>query len=633
MAKSIYFEKIRLLHYPLITYYLWRGHGVFVFDIHFNLKRKFWLRRWIHEGMIKRLYVPEIAKEYGEAIDQTESVFKNHFARNPVIKIISNLYGSDEAATVFKNRLLWDIFRSLYIHSYLAPLGNFLFIPDKYLIYRNWIRRECEIPIPWWSFCFSVFHRTWDKFCYLGGAFVYQFLRMLPLFVGAVFAGTRKRNHYQYAMALCQPLNVKFENKRGFDFLLDSKNITTRNTLFILYMPMAGDWLKTYQARGYQFFKIYETLRFKNLFRIHLSFQQWAFAMLAWLKILRNFFGNDLLLLEALRSLHYYLEYCNLASFVSFENYIYTNLESAKQIAMNILIRKGGGKTWNYSLFIGGPLLYVKDPAELPDRRHLFWAFSNSDHFLGINRSVIDYHKIHRQNVQNYHVIGCIYSEMVRQSFLEVDKNSVAGKYFHSQWNGSQKIVSFFDTTYIDAPNCVTNYEDGIGFYQDILRLHEERKDFLFIIKSSKKASYFIYPKGQWSSPKMGRRILQIWDRLQQSNRVYWAGDAGDMPTIMAISDCVVTHCLSSPTAEALGARKKAVWYEPGFKHRDLVYDKIPGLVLHGYEDLKKRLQSLLYQTSDEEYNDYLNRYIKGNLEYQLDGLALTRFRNLLVQN
>jgi len=98
----------------------------------------------------------------------------------------------------------------------------------------------------------------------------------------------------------------------------------------------------------------------------------------------------------------------------------------------------------------------------------------------------------------------------------------------------------------------------------------------------------------------------------------------------MAISDLVITHCMSSPTVEALGARKKAFWYESGDKHRGLAYDKIPQLVIHGYHDLKKRIEYLLYEINDDEYDEYLNKNIKSKIEYQLDGLALTRFRKLI---
>ena len=61
------------------------------------------------------------------------------------------------------------------------------------------------------------------------------------------------------------------------------------------------------------------------------------------------------------------------------------------------------------------------------------------------------------------------------------------------------------------------------------------------------------------------------------------------------------------------------------------MYDQIPGLCVHGFDELTARVDKLLYKTTDEEYNEYLDRHIRGKVESHLDGLALTRFRQLLA--
>ena len=59
--------------------------------------------------------------------------------------------------------------------------------------------------------------------------------------------------------------------------------------------------------------------------------------------------------------------------------------------------------------------------------------------------------------------------------------------------------------------------------------------------------------------------------------------------------------------------------------------DKIPNFVAHNYEELKRLVQKLLYETSEEEYRDFLNTYVKGKIDPYLDGKAVTRFQELLV--
>ena len=315
---------------------------------------------------------------------------------------------------------------------------------------------------------------------------------------------------------------------------------------------------------------------------------------------------------------------------ISFENYIYTNQEGFAQILANAFIKGQGGRTWNYSSFFGGGVLYARN-SDFKDVRHILWAYLNSDHFLGVNEEVIKYHKMHSQTVKDYHCIGSIYSEMVRDCLKEINKEQVVKQFFKKKLNGETKILSFFDTSFVDSDDAVTTFQDAIDFYQDIIRLMDETREIFIIIKPSKDEAYFVSPNGQWSSPKKGNQILPLWDNLKSNPRVFWAGHAGDVPVIIAVSDLVITHCMSSPTAEALGAKKKAIWYESGEKHRGLMYDRIPGLLAHGYNDLKEQIKYLLYELPEDEYEAYLMKHIKEKVDSHLDGLALTRFRTLIA--
>ncbi|MCX5709088.1 MAG: hypothetical protein NTY14_09015, partial [Candidatus Omnitrophica bacterium] len=79
------------------------------------------------------------------------------------------------------------------------------------------------------------------------------------------------------------------------------------------------------------------------------------------------------------------------------------------------------------------------------------------------------------------------------------------------------------------------------------------------------------------------------------------------------------------------GAGKKAFWYESGNKHKGILYDSIPGLIVHGYDELEKMTNRLLNDVSDSQYCEYTQRHIKNRVEGHFDGSALTRFRNLLA--
>ena len=89
----------------------------------------------------------------------------------------------------------------------------------------------------------------------------------------------------------------------------------------------------------------------------------------------------------------------------------------------------------------------------------------------------------------------------------------------------------------------------------------------------------------------------------------------------------------TSTTFEALSVRNRAIWYDATNKFTDTFYDQILGLVCHGYEILLGRVKDLLFNISDMDYNEYLDKFVKGSIEKYLDGMAITRFRKLLAEN
>jgi hypothetical protein len=54
-------------------------------------------------------------------------------------------------------------------------------------------------------------------------------------------------------------------------------------------------------------------------------------------------------------------------------------------------------------------------------------------------------------------------------------------------------------------------------------------------------------------------------------------------------------------------------------------------LVCRGYDELAKRVRELLFDVTDPEYAKYVEEYIEGKIVPNCDGLALTRFRELLI--
>ncbi len=631
----IFFETIHVMHLPVLVYYLLRGWAVSVFDFSGTLKRNRLLRSLINRGRIHRIYIRPIHPAHGDAIDQTERIF-THLRAGWVPRTLARLYQNPETDLAFKKILVREVFKCLYINYYLRERSDVVrFVPWSYHRSARLLRRHSDIrlaPLPtvrWASLCFAcmvfVEHLLWR-----GVLLGYMMPRLLCALVAkgcAISSGGIAR--YAYGIALDQAFQIKFDGKRGFDWLLDHQAITKANTLFFVNFPAPAAWLASKQREGYQFYDTRRAVAWRAVLSSPLPWPAIARLWIACCRLLVAGMGDPALFRCGVLGLQAALKWQIVFRQVGVHHYLYTNQEGFSQIYINLLVKQHGGSTWNYSSFIGGGLLYARN-GDFAAVRNVLWAFLNSDHFLAVSPAVIDYYKLHAQQIRHYCAIGSIYSQMVREIAIDGDRSAWLVRTINRDLPSQARIVAFFDTSFVDSDEVMTSYDDALVFYRDILRLLAESPQLFVVIKPSKEESYFIAPAGQWSSVEKGHRLLAVWKELQQHPRVHWAGHHGDVPSIIAMSDLVVTHCLSSPTAEAIGAGKKAIWYESGEKHRGVLFDRIPGLIVHGYDALVVRIAELLEDTA---YPRYIEQYIKGAVETHVDGMALSRLRQIISQS
>lgn len=620
------------------------GHEIYVFDFNCNLKQQKWLMPLINSEKIKRIFVKNLCKEQGKAIDQTEIIYSN-LKNQKLSQIITSLYGTEQVSSIFKRELIREIFKCIYINNYFKKNekrleGRIYFVPEKFNIYKNLIMKYGDytltefnrIRIYKWSMPILPLILLQEKSRYYFATILFVGIKALLLAFGKL-KNQKKATpvHFKYMIPLDQNFLIKFEGSRRFDFLLNDKEIIRENTVFFVTFAVGNDWLMRHRRKGYNIIEGKDIYGFHKLLNINCNYLFVKSALKAVFKMFWCWHNLTPYLRAFFICIRTFVNWQLIFRQVSFEKYIYTNNESERQLAINILIRNNKAKTYDYSSFIGGPYLRAMGEDYFVDLRHPSRSYMNADYFLAMNEDTVKYYKLHHQTIGEYCIIGCIYSEMVKSVEAVFNKEKMLLEYFNKTKEfKNKKIISFFDTSFIDSPDSPSTFEDCIGFYQDIIKLLDSRRDILVIIKPSKNEEWFITPSHQWSSIR-GYKIIELWNILKKNSNVCWAGDSGDIPAIMAVSDLVITFCMSSPTAEALGARKRAIWYESGNKHRGLLYDQIPGLIVHGYNDLEEGVDYLLHKVTDEEYNRYLEQNIKGKVESYLDGKALTRFRNLLV--
>lgn len=643
---TVFFDDLPLVMFPVLLFYLLRGDEIRIFDFNCNLKSSKILARLINNGRIKRVFVKPNSKEHGDAIDYTEILF-DKISGKRLTKIISTLYQDSETALIFKKEMVFEVFKCIYIDRFFSSFNSdgesdreCVLIQSRSWKYEEYLKKyipeslglRTNAIIPRWAspFRFLGYYSLWCKY-YFASICCIVILGTLSTY-GRVNRIIYVKNKFKFVIPLEQNHQIKFKGERGFDFLLDNYRVNKENTLFLAGDFVSDAWISEQVARGYHVILKSEMYRFSKL----TGFRDDLFAakkMLPLMMLIFQLTAPSAFISAFLKSLTTYIR-CNiLLNFFSFENYIYTNNESATQIASNIFFRKYGVVSWCYLIFLVGGYPRSQKQSDFNSHRNILWAFLNPDNLVAMNNDVVFYYRLHRQSIRNYIVLGSLWSETVRRRMVSIDKMAFVREHFSAYWTSDSKICSFFDTTFVDVEDAFANFDDCISFYSDIVAVLDSRKDLLVIVKPSKDEFFYTSPRGQWASPEKGAIIVNLINAVKRHPRVYFAGDAGDVPSIMAVSDLVITHCMSSTTAEALGARKKAIWYETGVKHKDLLYDSIPWLVIHGCQQLEEHIDFLLYEISDQEYDDYLEKYIKGKVESHLDGLAVTRLRDLLSAN
>jgi len=334
---------------------------------------------------------------------------------------------------------------------------------------------------------------------------------------------------------------------------------------------------------------------------------------------------EELLLFEHFKARHFI--YCNQYRWVSRWR--------------NVLTRRLGAESWWFAYSAGGGFQYWENGQLDGDSdyggRHRYWAYQNADYFVSPCRPLIQFHQQHRQQIRQYHDIGNIWSELILEEAGRLNRDSVCAAWF-GEVPRDKKVVAWFDTS-IAGRNLKTdryspsNYAEAIKWYQDILRLTQECEALLMVIKPSKGEVYYVDegPDQLWSIPDLGRELMQVWRQLKAHPRVRFLDDTQDPAHVVAASDLTVTFCFTSVSAEALGGRKRAIWYEPGERWRETFYGKEPLLTAHGYGELKPLVRKLLYEMPEAAYQRFLEERVRGTVDTFLDGQGLSRFRTLLA--
>lgn len=643
---KIIFERLALIHLPSLSYYLWKQKEIKFFDNDGSAKKKNWVKKLIKEGKI--LAIPPIGyvynECYGTALDNVERVYKCLTTGSTLVREMVKIYGDENIELAYKKQLTRELSEFYYINSYLHREESQLQDNERILFtpygYKKYLRLAKK------SGAFYHDHRKIDVDRALNiFSSVYGFGNKVKawLFQSGVIAfyliklmisrqGSDQVKDYQYAIPIKNPdYQFKFNN-RSVDFLLDGNVINKDNTIFILLTPaITKDNVDEIRSKNLNMMDC--SKRFMSSHDldkrevIHILKRTLPYAVNY---IFLGLFRNNILLGANKILLPVFFQWSFILSKINTKHFITFNDEGIDHIGRNVLLNRIGAKTWYYAHSTSFPHVNIPPNSNITDWRHWLWSFLYYDYYVSWNNEMGEYYELHPQKIGNYVGIGCMWSQSIVEILEGRIVSNLEKEMFANLERDKYKTLSFFDSTYL--PGSVSPLEGGVAFYRCILKLMQEFPDILIIIKEKKSEESVlkVYENFGGTSNVFYEQYKPALDELRRHPRCYVTGYKGDPSEIIAMSDLTITYAVSSSTVEALCARKKAIFFDPCNRWRGCYYDKIPNFMAHSYEELKYLIQKLLYETSEEEYRDFLNTYVKGEMDPYLDGKAITRFRELL---
>lgn len=558
------------------------------------------------------------------ALDNIEHIYNTKYKDSKLMQQMVSLLNSDMTHLVYKKDLLERLQKFYSVHLSLNSLAEnantrIIFIPSEYIQFKNLAEVELNslICIPLWTHICTYMNDFLKKFIYIIALALFPFWIMLWK-IRKIELNTTKPKEYQVGIRVYNN-DWGFHNKyRTIDFILDQKKLNNTNTLFCIETNISNEYAKQLQDKNYKCIEIN-----KILGTLDVNFIKNTLIK----KIIPCSFNSSLyslskpsfLIETTIGILYKYMTWTHFLQKYKLKHYVVYNHFEKYHIVRNILFSHYGIDTWYY-LHSSNFIKFYKKPQENIQLRYVEISYMHYDNLVSWGESSDDIFIQLPNSILNNRKLGCIWSEHVRM-IINKELSSNLKETAHKKFEGGPtKIIALFDTTFGDDVPLQVN--DMILFIEGILIILKRHPEIGVIFK------------GKWSRDELVNKNLKIskkYDELISHERCFFIdGQSGDASEVIAASDLVISACFTSTTIEALGARKKAIFFDSTNRFRGCYYDKFPNLVGHSLDELDDMVKYWLYEVNDEQFSKYLDNFIKGKFDSYADGKAITRFRELL---
>lgn len=633
-SKIVILESITIILYPVLLLYLIRGFKIYYFQIDRRTKKRKWFQKKLKQNRLEQIIWEDYSyilhfRSNEKAFEKNEEIYTERFRNSKMINEGQKLLKSNLIHGVYKKVLLENlqyafdlqsmlndfINKSKYKKSIFFPITCFEIISKK-----DW-DVDSKIKIAPLSYLIFYITTAIKKIKYF--VLIMLMSMWIIIHIEKIFPNKIDQKKYQLGIRIYANDWGISEQLRSIDFLLDGKTINENNTLFCIETDISKEYLQKLKEKNYNIVRIPKILSHvdKNFMKETLNlgyiYRCFKIAILSCLE-------PSFLARPSLICLYEYLLWKRFLDKYCIKHFVVYNDFAIDHVVRNILLNQNGTQTWYYehSCHFGDAFA---PPNENVSFLEIEWSFLYYDYLVSWGNESTRIFSMHPSSIKQYLNLGTLWSEHVRMISEREVQSNVLKDMKRKMKRLPTKIISVFDTTFgkgVDAP---LQSNDMVLFIEGILKILDDYPEIGVIFKEKKRWEEVLE-----QNPK--KEVKTVYEKLKTHERCCAPGSRSETAEAIAASDLVISACFTSTVIEALGARKKAIYFDASDKLRDYYYDKFPKLVAHGYNELKKLVQYWLYDITDEEFDEYLETYVKGELDAYVDGRAITRFRELLSQ-
>ena len=630
-----YFSLAYVVYHLLVT-----KNRIGYLNIRPSFGRHRWIQKLLRNPSINQMNYHEYhlvaqLKLNNAAIRDIDTLFTRYLNKNPLVASIRRLYDSENIDAAVKKVLLSHLF-IIYRLDYLIKVHPVIHPEESRIIlvpgpsyfnlttlcnFRELLGRHPHCSLAVGIHILLAVQLVVTRLFYVIGMIAFPLWILLQ--VGIPSRRSPPIKEYLVGMRIYAS-DVGFQFKYNtIDFLVDKKTLEKDRILFCIEEKIPKSYHAELEGRGYHAVQLSHSLRnmsvsfWKNILLRH-------YLPFSWQLVRYGITQPPFLIHTALVSGYKYLLWHGFLEKYRLSHYVFYNDLSPANIFRNIILQQTSVRTW-FLIHSASTNDFISPVGE-EDILEKEFSYFYCDHLVVWGKKMEQYYRKHPHCIGTFDRLGCPWSEYVRQIQDQTLPNAVqqqAWAKFSLVPHGTvKKIISVFDTSF--NYDCPLSEEDIIAFMKDVYTFLEAHPEIGIIYKNKRDINSMMA-----EDPAIGH----YYGKLQSHPRCFFTGPSHpDSSEAIAASHLVVSIAFTSPTVEALGSRKRAIFYDPLTKFRGSYYDTIPRFVAHHYSELENLIDYWLYHTTEDEFDEFIRRYIVNEIDECADGRGISRFREKLLE-